>query len=148
MKRLFCLVLPAVLLAGCDTLKGPNQSYVAPAVQGRVIDAESGAPLEEARIQRHLRKPTKIDPFAEKGSQKLRQVPTLRSDPEGHFQIAPIKSGHLLLEQSGVFEFTLVVRCASYRTLTTNIDLVKIKPFKTNNVLTVFVGDLPLEPEE
>jgi len=75
-------------------------------------------------------------------------VPTLRSDAEGYFQIAPIKSGHLLLEQSGVFEFTLVVRCSKYQTLTTNIDLIKIKPFKTNNVLTVFVGDLPLELDE
>ena len=31
---------------------------------------------------------------------------------------------------------------------TTNIDLLKIRPVKTNKVLKVSVGDLPLEPRE
>lgn len=147
-NRLFCLALPALLLVGCDTLKGPNQSYVAPAVEGRVVDAESGEPLRDARIQRHLRQPTKTDPLAHRGAERLRQVPTLRSDAKGQFRIAPEKGGYLLLERSGVFQFTLVVRHSTHQTLTTNIDLIKVKPIRTNNVLTVFVGDLPLEAME
>lgn len=147
-KRLFCLVLPAILCSGCDTLKGPNQSYIAPAVEGRVVDSASGEPLEDARIQRHLREPTRSDPLATKGAEQLRQVPTLKSDAEGNFKIAPVKGGYLLMERSGVFQFTLVVRHSTHQTLTTNIDLLKIKPIKTNDVVTVFVGDLPLELKE
>lgn len=147
MKRLFCLGLLACLWSGCDSLKGPNQSYIAPAVEGRVVDAASGEPLSDARIQRYLGKPTKSNPLSEKGAQRLLVVPTLNSDADGRFRIAPVRGGYLLLSQPGVFEFTLVVRQSSHQTLTTNIDLLKIKPIKTNNVSTVFVGDLPLEPE-
>ena len=148
MKRLLCLAVPAMLLTGCDSLKGPNQSYVAPAVQGRVVDAGSGAPLPDARIQRYLSKPANTDPLSEKGAERLMTVPVIRPDAEGRFCVDPKRSGHLLFERTGVFQFTLVVRCAAYQTLTTNIDLIKIKPVKTNNVLTVFVGDLTLQPKE
>ena len=141
---MFCLIPPVLLLAGCDTLKGPNQSYIAPAVEGRVVDGVSGQPLRDARVQRHLKPPARSNSFSTKGAEKLRTVPTLRSDPEGRFRIAPEKGGYLLLERPGVFEFTLVVRHPTHETLTTNIDLLKIKPVKTNKVLTVFVGDLPL----
>jgi hypothetical protein len=148
MKQLFPLTLTAFLLAGCDTLVGPNQSYVAPAVEGRVVDARSGAPLQNARVQRYLGEPAKPDPFAEKGAQRLQSVPALRSDAEGRFRISPEKGGYLLFQHSPVLELTLVVRCASYQTLSTNIDLIKLKPVKTNDVLTLFVGDLPLDPTE
>ena len=139
-----CRILPVLLLAGCDTLKGPNQSYIAPAVEGRVVDAATGEPLRDARVQRHLKPPTRADSFSTKGAEKLRTAPTLRSDADGRFRIAPDKGGYLLLERPGVFKFTLVVRHPTHETLTTNIDLLTIKPVKTNNVLTVFVGDLPL----
>lgn len=148
MKQLFCLALPGILLVGCDTLVGPNQSYIAPAVEGRVVDAATGAPLENARVQRYLKEPAKTDPLAEKGAQRLQTVPSLKSDAEGRFRIKPEKGGYLLFQRPGAFQLTLVVRCSAYQTLTTNIDLVKIKPVKTNDVLTVHVGNLPLEPKE
>jgi hypothetical protein len=113
-----------------------------------VVDAGSGAPLPDARVQRYLSEPTRTDPLAEKGAQRLQTVPALKSDAGGQFLISPQKGGYLLFQRHGVFQLTLVVRCSGYQTLTTNIDLVKIKPIKTNDVLTVFVGDLPLEPKE
>ncbi len=148
MKRWFCLALFSVLVSGCDTLKGPNQSIVAPAVEGRVVDAVSGKPVSDARIQRHLQKPAKSDPLAEKGAQRLLLEPTVNSDANGRFSIAPEKGGYLLFSQPGVYAFTLVVRHPTHQTLTTNIDLLEIRPVKTNDVLTVFVGDLPLDPED
>ncbi len=148
MNRLCFLLFLTLLWAGCDTLKGPNQSYIAPAVEGRVVDAASGQALPDARIQRHLRAPTQSDPLATHGAERLLTVPSLRSDTEGRFRIAPEKGGYLLLERPGVYEFMLVVRHSTHQTLSTNIDLAKIKPIKTNNVLTVFVGDLPLNASE
>ncbi|MCU0770843.1 MAG: hypothetical protein MUE94_03600 [Verrucomicrobia bacterium] len=148
MRQAGFLLFAALVSVGCDTLKGPNQSYVVPAVEGRVVDVCSGQALPHARIQRHLRAPAKSDPLDRHGSEQLLMVPTVRSDAEGRFWIAPEKAGYLLLEHPGVLEFTLVVRHATHQTLTTNIDLVHIKPVKTNNLLTVFVGDLPLEPKD
>jgi len=146
-KRILALLIPLLLLTGCDTLKGPNQSFVAPAVEGRVVDAESGAPLQKAGVQRYLEPPSKQDPLAEKGAQRLMTVPTIRSGPDGRFQIGPQRGGYLLMSHPGVFQITLVVRHDTHQTLTTNIDLIKVKPIKTNGVPTVLVGDLPLARE-
>lgn len=146
MKRLLWLVCLSAFSTGCDTLKGPNQSIVAPAVEGRVVDAVSGEPLPDAGIQRFLRAPSKSDPLSEKGAERLLQVPTVSSDAHGVFRIAAEKGGYLLFSQPGVFAFTLVVRHPTCQTLTTNIDLLEIRPVKTNGVSTVFVGDLPLKP--
>lgn len=137
--------MPVLLSLGCDSIKGPNQSYLAPAVEGRLVDATSGEPLPDGWVKRYLGKPSKPDPLAEKGAQRLMTVPTVTSDENGQFQIAPEKGGYLLMTPAPVYNITLVARHQGYETLTTNIDLLKIKPVKTNKVLTVFVGDLPLK---
>jgi len=146
----FCWILFAgVFCVACDTLKGPHQSYLAPAVQGRIVDADSGEPLQNARVQRYLGKPTpNKDPFAEKGAQHLITVPVVNSDESGLFSIAPERGGYLLLEQPPVYEITLVIRHRTHQTLTTNIDLAKLKPVKTNDVLTLYLEDIPLEVDQ
>lgn len=146
-KRIFWMLMPVLLWTGCDTLKGPNQPYIAPAVEGRVLDAVSKEPLEDAHVQRYLGKPTRADPFAEKGAQRLMTVPVLNSDAQGRFKISPDRGGNLLFSTPPVYEITLVVRHDTHETLTTNIDLIKMKPVKTNKVWTLFMGDLPLEPK-
>lgn len=139
--------MPVFFSLGCDTLKGPNQSYIVPAVEGRVVDARSGEPLEEARVQRYLGKNTQPDPLATKGAQRLLLVPTVNSDPQGQFRISPEKSGNLLLEPQPVYEITLVIRHATHQTLTTNINLIQIRPVRTNKVPVLQLGDVPLEPK-
>ena len=71
----------------------------------------------------------------------------VRTDQDGTFRMKPLKGGYLLLERPAAYQFTLVVRHSGYQTLTTNIDLLVQRPVKTNHVLTVFVGDLPLKPK-
>ena len=148
MKHVCGLLLAACLWTGCDTLKGPNESDVAPAVEGRVVDAVSGAPLPDARVQRYLSEPKPSDPLKEHGAERLFTVPSVRSDAEGRFRIDSAKGGYLMFARPGVFGFTLVVRHPTHQTLTTNIDLLKFKPVKTNGVLTTLVGDLPLDPKQ
>ena len=147
MKNYWPLLLVVLLALGCDTLKGPNQGYVAPAVEGRVVDARTGDPLEGVRVKRYLEEPEQQDPLATKGATKLMQVPTASTDRDGHFFIVPEKGGYLLFEHPGVYELFLTLQRKDYQLLQTNIDLVKLKPVKTNKVLTVHVGDLPLSPK-
>jgi hypothetical protein len=112
-----------------------------------VVDATTGEPLLKARVQRYLGKPTRPDPFTEKGAQHLMTVPIVNTDEHGQFTVAPERSGYLLFAPPPVFELTLVIRHGGYQTLTTNIDLVRIKPVKTNDVVTLILGDVPLEPD-
>jgi len=147
MKTYAALTLLAILMIGCDTLKGPNQGYIAPAVEGRVVDARSGAPLPDVIVKRYLEKPERENPLATHGASKLMQVPFATTDAQGHFLHDAERGGYLLFEHPGAYEIYLVLQRKGYETLTTNIDLVKIKPVKTNDLLIVHVGDLPLESE-
>ena len=147
MRILFSMLLLAVLVVGCDTLRGPNQGYIAPAVEGCVIDASTGEPVKGVLVKRYLERPGQKDPLDTRGATKLLQVPTDSTDSDGSFHIVPERGGYLLFEHPGVYELFLTLQRRHYEVLVTNVDLVKIKPFKTNNVLTVHVGDLPIRPK-
>jgi hypothetical protein len=144
MKEFCWLLLTTMLLTGCQ---GRKEGYLAPAMKGRVVDAVSGDPLPDAHLKRHLGKPAQSDPFAEKGAQRLKTARRVDSDALGRFTIPPERGRYLLAYPPPVYDLTLIIRHAGHQTLTTNIDLIKIRPFETNGVLTVEVGDLPLEPD-
>ena len=46
--------LLGLAVAGCDTFRGPGIDYTAPRITGRVIDAEGGAPVRNARVGRQI----------------------------------------------------------------------------------------------
>ena len=144
MKHFFWMLMGAMVFAGCQ---GRKDSYLAPAMVGRVVDAGSGQPLDDAHLKRHLGKPAQNDPWAEKGAQRLKTERMVDTDALGRFTVPPEKGRFLLAYPPPVYDLTLVIRRDRYLTLTTNIDLIKIRPFETNGVLTVVVGDLPLQPD-
>jgi len=146
-KRVAFLLQAWVLCVGCSSLKGPNQSYLAPEVEGRIVDANSHEPLEGAVVQRHLSPPSRTDPLSEHGATRLLQNPTQKTDVQGRFTIPAERGGYLLVSHPGATQFWLVIRHDSFQTLTTNIDLIKIRPVKTNKLYSVNVGDLPLVPD-
>jgi hypothetical protein len=144
MRHFFWMLMGAMAFTGCQ---GRKESYLAPAMVGRVVDADSGQPVEDAHLTRHLGRPKEYDPWAEKGAQRLKTERMANTDALGRFTVPPEKGRFLLAYPPPVYDLTLVIRCDRYVTLTTNIDLIKIRPFDTNGVLTVVVGDIPLQPD-
>src|SRR5437879_13026961 len=72
MFRIACLILCGAAVAGCKS--GSWGPYVAPCVEGRVLDAETGGPLAGARVSR-TRPP-------EGGSQPLKGAELLMRKPD------------------------------------------------------------------
>ena len=140
------MLMPMVLACGCKSVTGPDVTILIPAIQGRVVSVGTGDPLEGARVQRLPAQTKEADPFETKGAQRLKQPLTVRCDASGRFHFPPEKGGYLLVSPPLVYEFRLRAWHGGHEGLVTNIDLVRIRPYKTNDVLTVDVGDLALLP--
>ena len=146
MKRLLTLTVILTLGTGCGSVKGPHQSYLVPAIEGRVVDADTGEPVVGARVQKLVGlQATKTTAFETKGAQQLMKPAAVKVNSNGQFNFKPEKGGYLLFNQPGVYSFKLVVRQKDYQTLSTNIDLLEVKPIKTENGPLVNVGNLPLQ---
>lgn len=86
----FVAVALALSGAGCDSFRGPGIDYTAPRVTGRVIDAETGAPVRNARVGRQLwkwRGPT--GEFLKGGEEQVLAADFERSDRDGKFTLPP-----------------------------------------------------------
>ena len=145
MIRWFWLGLAAVAWAGCDSLRGPHQQVVLPEVRGRVVDAATGGPLSGARLERLSANRRSKDPLDQHAAERQMAPTPIRTDADGRFLFGEVRSGNLLFERAPVYVFTLTARQAGYLPLSTNIDLLKLRPVKRDGVLTVDVGDLRLE---
>jgi hypothetical protein len=142
------LAVAALLLAGCESLRGPHQEYTSPAVSGRVLDAVSGTPLKGARVSRLTSRPEAESPFQKTGGEQLIADSPAITEADGTFYIPALRSAYLVFGSSGSLTLTLRAERSGYLTLTTNLDLVKIKPEKTDRGPEVRAGELRLRAKE
>lgn len=140
-----CLLGVLVLVgAGCGSLTGPNQEYLAPALTGRVLDADTSQPLAGVRVSRQAGNPPPKDPFPEKGGVLILTPSPAVTDAQGRFYLPAKKSAHLIFTPATPMMTTLVAKREDYVTLRTNLDLVVIKPVKTPHGPEINAGDLRL----
>jgi hypothetical protein len=148
MRVLIGLFTMLFLVAGCSSLKGPNQEYTMVAVKGRVMDSETGQPVEGARVVRQVGARSEYDPRRMKGAEVLTLPSPAVTSASGHFRLPSQKGASLLFQQSSITLFRLNVNHSDYKSFSTNIDLIKIRPYKTARGPEVDVMDLGLEPRK
>ena len=144
MRRGAMLLGLAWLLVGCDSLRGPHQGVVAPAVQGRVVDAATLEPVAGARVHRVAGTTPQPSPAERHGGEVLQDPAPARTEPDGSFNLDELRSGYLLFERTPPLLISLRVEHSRYRTFSTNVDLLKVRPVQTSNGAVVAVGDLHL----
>jgi hypothetical protein len=142
------LAVTVLLLAGCGSLKGPHQQYTSPAVSGRVLEAATGQPLKGARVSRLTSRPEADDPFLKTAGEQLIADSPIITGTDGTFYIPAVRAAYLLFGPSGSLTLTLRAEHSGFLTLTTNLDLVKIKSEKTERGPEVRAGDLRLRAKE
>jgi hypothetical protein len=146
--RHFCLGLMLMMaVAGCGTITGPNQEYIAPAVTGRVVNAKTSQPVAGARVIRYPGNPPPRDPFPKKGGEQLMAPAPVVTDAEGRFYIPAEKSAHLLITPAGTLLLTVVAQHMDYSAARTNLDLLVIKPVHTPKGPEISAGELRLLPK-
>lgn len=137
----------AWLVSGCDSLRGPHQGIVAPAVEGRVLDAVTLEPVTGARVHR-VAAGTSTPSAAERHGGEVLQDPLLASTgPDGSFRLGEIRGGYLLFERAPPLLVTLRIEHSRYRMFSTNVDLLKVQPVQMPAGPAIPVGDLRLTPK-
>lgn len=113
----FAGVIAACVVAGCHSTS-PSQ-YIAPRVEGRVLDARSHQPIGGVTVRR-------IDPGADvatgevpKGAQALAQAPDVRTGDDGAFTLASDRNLQLF-QRSGWYSITISFKNAGYVSFTTH----------------------------
>ena len=86
--HLLLLLLPTVLLTGCVVLPVPHVTKESPRTLGRVVDAETGAPVEGAVVQL-----TTVDDW----NQKPQPGAHARTGADGTFELGSRYNFHLAL---------------------------------------------------
>lgn len=142
MFKTLCLCAATLTLASCGSVRGPHQQYTAPAVSGRVLDAASGEPIAGARVGRIHSREQDSTVFPKTGGQQLTIGQPERTGADGSFYLPAQRSAYLLFGPSGSLTVTLQAEKSGYLNLTTNLDLVHIKPVKTSKGPEVRAGEL------
>ncbi len=110
------MVAGAVLVAGCQYLAPPHQSWTLARVQGRVVDGATGLPIPHAFVSR-VKGPELGDAYPpEKGARYLQDRPVIAStSADGRFELVGEKTAQLFLESFPSFVVTLKVQRSGYQ---------------------------------
>jgi hypothetical protein len=140
---LFCLLLAAVALAGCQSTS--FSSYVSPRVTGRVVAADTHQPLAHVRIRRVNQAAVQNYDDPAKGGQKMESAGGVRTDQEGRFVFDAERDLTLLSQQFWV-SVTLSFQREGYLTLQTNFTYANVTTNAPDGAPVVNAGDILLHP--
>ena len=142
MFRIACLILCGAAVAGCKSgFWGP---YVAPCVQGRVLDAGTGRPLAGAKVSRT--RPPERGGQSLKGGELLMRKPDIQTDANGCFRMGSERV-LTLFRFGGWDSVRLFVQRPGYVTLQTNYSGASLQVTNTlSDEPLVETGDILLQP--
>lgn len=137
----------AFLVLGCDSVRGPHQETVLPAVRGRVVDAATLEPVRGARVRRLAGSTDARTAAPQHGGAVLQAPAPARTDREGRFSLGVVRGGYLLFEQTPPLMIGLTFEHPRYQSFSTNVDLVLVPPVPTASGPEVDLGELRLYPK-
>jgi len=142
MLRIVCLLLCGAAVAGCKT--GSWGPYVAPCVQGRVLDAETGRPLAGAKVSRT--RPRERGGQSLKGGELLMRKPDIQTDASGCFSMGSERV-LTIFRFGGWDSVRLFVQRTGYVALQTNYSGASLQVTNTaSDEPLVETGDILLQP--
>ena len=93
-SRVFlCWTFTLALATGTTSCRSISQ-YVSPRVTGRVVDEQTGQPIEGVYVQRSSDTPRSMDP--PKGGEQLVQPAPVTTGADGHFEMKSVRSLSLI----------------------------------------------------
>lgn len=110
-------VIAACGVAGCKSAS-PSQ-FIAPRVEGRVLDAQTRQPIAGVSVRRINRGADAPSGETLKGAEVMAQTPDVRTGNDGAFALASDRNLRLF-SRSGWFTVTIGFKHAAYASFTTN----------------------------
>ena len=136
------------LVVGCDSVRGPHQAVVMPAVRGRVVDSATLEAVAGARVYRSAGPVSDQRAEPPHGGERLQAPAPAGTDRDGRFEMGAVRGGYLLFEQPPPMLLGLRIEHPQYRSFVTNVDLLLVPPVQTTKGSEVDLGDLPLTLKE
>jgi len=137
-------VLAASLITGCQSGSNSPSRYVAPRVEGKVLDAQTRQPIHGVTVRR-------IGPGTEsatgeipRGAQAMEQAPDVRTGNDGSFALASERDLELF-RRSSWYSVTINFKHPGYASFTTNYTPANATPTARGEPL-VKAGDILLTP--
>ncbi len=137
---IYLSVAGCLFIAGCKS--HPFGPYVSPRMQGQVVDAENGNPLENVKVSRNQPAFNAIG-GQPKGGELLMLKPPEQTGPDGHFTLSSERVLSII-RGSGWNEVKLVFEKAGYFKVQTNIPTTLATNSETGEPL-LLVNPVPLQ---
>jgi hypothetical protein len=121
MKKLKSILIAALLLPvlpmGCHSFR--VQDYVSPRITGRVLDADSRAPVPNVIVRRFYSDRNGPSTFPPKGGERMLERDEVRTDPNGQFKMADEKNA-LTFGGGSAYSVRLLFQHSRYESVRTN----------------------------
>jgi hypothetical protein len=132
----------ACLSGGCKSTS-PSQ-YIAPRVEGRVLDAQSHHPIKDVQVRRLAADDNYRAEDPPKGGELIKKAPAVRTVADGTFVMDSVRD-FAVLQQIGWFSLSLTFQHPAYERFITNYTLARATNTVSGEPL-VRTGDILLTP--
>jgi hypothetical protein len=133
----------ALVFTGCQWVGLGN--HVTPQISGRVLSAETRAPLAGVAVNHFNRAQPDSVGNPPHGAQLLRQEKPVLSDAAGRF-VFPSKNYVTLLRSATWWSLKLTFQAAGYATVQTNFTAAQVTGHADDGTPLIDAGDILLEP--
>ena len=140
--RMLGFVIAACVVAGCKSAS-PSR-YIAPRVEGRVLDAKTRLPIGGVTVWRVGSGEDVATREVPKGAMAMEQTPFVRTGKDGAFALAS-KRNLQLFGRSGWYSIAISFKHSGYASFTTNYTPANATPTTSGEPL-VKTGDILLGP--
>ena len=138
MRELLAAGFLAAVLTGCSSFRWSD--YVAPEVNGRVLDATTRQPVHRAAVRRVWGSSPSPD-AGTPGAAGLLARDIVLTDADGSFRLSAVKDA-LTFSGGGMYGVRLAFTHSDYVTLNTNVSGTNILQDSPKTVPTLDVGDI------
>jgi hypothetical protein len=138
MRQSIVLGIAFLALTGCSSFRWSD--YVAPQVNGRVLDATTREPVERAAAHRVWGGNQSADPTTP-GAARLLAKDMVLTDAQGRFCLGAVKDA-LTFSSGGMYGVRLSFTHSDYLTINTNVSGTNIFQDSPKTVPTLDVGDI------
>ena len=135
-------VMVACLSGGCKSTS-PSQ-YIAPRVEGRVLDSQSHQPIKDVQVRRLAADDNHRAEDPPKGGELIRKAPAVRTAADGTFVLDSVRD-IALLQEIGWYSLSLTFQHPAYERFFTNYTLAKATNTVSGEPL-IQTGDILMTP--
>ena len=144
MRAAMAVLLVTVAFAGCKSGTGPGTVYLAPRINGRVLDATTRQPLAGVAVQPIVPHQARDAGSLPKGAELLESPRAARTNQAGEFSLPSVRD-LALFGRGGWYTVTIAFEHSRYLRFQTNYSLANVSSNAPPGEPVIEAGDILLQ---